>query len=563
MIDLTDVMELPYSAALYIYGTGRGGRLIHDALWDRDDITVLGFIDSSKPGTLRGLPVYTPDVLKTSLDRLIIVASAYWEEIGAALAQRGFTNIWNAVSLVDRRVDSFPARLSVAHHFPAPEKLNAMLRGFIPKDAVCPQLRLAGSPENRRSRDAISSLLDHPENAREIVAIGYWGRSGSFLLSNLFDRHPQVLSVPPHGLQWVVQFFAIWFSEQEEFGHSVTIDTFVSRLMEVFQNLFKDSQDSFHAVQFQCGRDRELAPGIDSSDFEANFRYSLHELDRGGRLTLANIFRAIHVAYAASSGQILTTEAPVIVWQAHDLRTGRRELLRHILGPVRFVLCVRYPERAFNAHLQWYLTDRPTRLRNVMSAPRIVLGYMCDTDHQVDPDERLTVIRFEDMHNHTEAVMRALISWLDLDWDPVLLETTCDGHLAWVKSGAKYVTGTSPASRSSPRLANLSSADRLRARYLLRDVYRDWYGEEPFGSLPKIGGISACLEWAAATIPYLFHHRMARQGGWKTRLHALAVFVDESFQMAKMFRAEARRRRRGSCSQPLLPIAGVKRQLGD
>ena len=357
----------------------------------------------------------------------------------------------------------------------------------------------------------------------------------------------------------------MWFSEREEFDEAITLDGFVGDFVRCFPNLFPDSQEPFYATLIRCGRGREIAPGVDRIAYETNFRYSLHSLHRRGQLNFANIFRAIHVAYAAASGHALSTETPVIVWQTHDLRVQHRTLFRQVLGPIHFILCARYPEKALDAYLHAHLSRPPYALK-LMRVPRNLVRYLLENDHRVTPDENVTVVRFEDMHNSTEAVMRALASSLGMAWDPCLLETTCDGQIIWFKSGSKYVTGTKPVSRADLALTQCSPFDRLRLRYVLRDTYREWYGEDRFRILSRTGPLARWLEAVAALVPLRFHRLITRRSGGKglvMRLYALAVMVEEAHETGRMLRSEALRRSIGIKPHPLLEIPGVGRRLGD
>lgn len=565
MREFIDIMELPHGAEIYIYGAGRGGRLIADALWQRADVSILGFIDASRSGTLRGFPIYSLDGSQAARDALIIVASAHWDEISTLLAEKGYVNVWNAATLIELKVESVAFRLPDAHVPPPADRLEAMLRAFVADDAPPQQSSVVAPDRSPGSRTAIEALLECPEQAQEIVAIGYWGRSGSYLLSNLLDGHPEILAVPPHALQWAVHYLVMWFSERDEFSEATTLDAFVPDFIKAFPNLFADSQEPFYQTLIRCGRDREIAPGVDRDAFAANFRSCLQGLHQRGKLTLANMFRAIHVAYAAASGQNLSTEAPIIVWQIHDLRVQHRTLFREILGPIRFILCARYPEKSLDAYLQAHLSRPPYALK-LMRVPRNLVRYLLENDHKAAEDEAVSVIRFEDMHNNTEAVMRALALWLGLRWDPCLLETTCDGKIIWFKSGSKYVTGTRPVSRADLAVSQLGPFDRLRLRYLLRDTYRVWYGEDRFRLLSRTGAVARWLEGLAALVPLRFQRLIARHSGARglvMRLYALAVMVEEARETGRMLRAEARARRSGTTPHPLLPIPGARLKLDE
>lgn len=102
--------------------------------------------------------------------------------------------------------------------------------------------------------------------------------------------------------------------------------------------------------------------------------------------------------------------------------------------------------------------------------------------------ERCRVIRFEDIHNRTEPVMRSLVKWLNISWDPVLLESTFDGEPYWgVKGGwgRKYkpgeippiealATGTRAFDESELQFKYLGFIDRLRLSVFCEPAFENW-----------------------------------------------------------------------------------------
>jgi CDP-glycerol glycerophosphotransferase len=99
---MNDINTIPPNARVYIYGTGSAGR----SLWMwlekcREDVKVLGFIDSFKKGRMAGKRIYRFDDFKRRVNpsryELILVASGGHREIKAALEKE---NIAHAVMAV-------------------------------------------------------------------------------------------------------------------------------------------------------------------------------------------------------------------------------------------------------------------------------------------------------------------------------------------------------------------------------------------------------------------------------------------------------------------------------
>jgi hypothetical protein len=103
-----------------------------------------------------------------------------------------------------------------------------------------------------------------------------------------------------------------------------------------------------------------------------------------------------------------------------------------------------------------------------------------------DLAKNFCAVRFEDVHNRTEAVMLALSADLGIRWDPCLLASTFDGEPYWAIRGgvllkpgdtepvSAFVTGVRPFDEHKIKLKFLGLADRLRLRAFCDEPYRNW-----------------------------------------------------------------------------------------
>lgn len=93
-----DFAVLSPERPIYIYGSGNGGDIIHDAIVKIVGCTPAGFITTHKEGRHRGLSVST---IKNFADRApanaqILIASCYFDAISITLAQHGIREFYNA-----------------------------------------------------------------------------------------------------------------------------------------------------------------------------------------------------------------------------------------------------------------------------------------------------------------------------------------------------------------------------------------------------------------------------------------------------------------------------------
>ncbi len=94
---LTSVSDLPGNIELSIFGAGRLGESLAEALQrDRKDITIRSFVDKNKTGSLNNIPVLNPEIFfkHTEKDHLVVVATHFWlREVLALLQDHGLVNI--------------------------------------------------------------------------------------------------------------------------------------------------------------------------------------------------------------------------------------------------------------------------------------------------------------------------------------------------------------------------------------------------------------------------------------------------------------------------------------
>lgn len=471
-----DPALLPWGTRLFIFGTGRGARLVHDSLWQRPDVIIEGFVDRTATGRLRQLPIFRPQQVPKRHDRPIIIASSHALQIADDLRQEGFPALWDARASIVYRLSSPLGRLLDWHELPSSDHIRQILGRFRADGAA--DLPLATSAGG-------DGPLQRPEQASRIVAVGLWGRSGSYLLSNLLDGHPQTLALPPHSSHWMAHFIALFLVrvEEGEFAEGSLLDPFVTEFCDWFPNLFSDTQEARAVDYIRLGPSGEWPAGVPRAEFQVQFRYALTGLAERRTLTSRTLFAAIHTAYAAACRMTVEPD-PVIVWQAHNVQNYQWQFYERLLGPMQLLLTVRDPVRTYDSWLSATLDHLPCPPTTI-TAPRLFLDYLRLTGHgcPVTAEKNIRAVRFEDMHNQTEPVLRAVAEWIGIRWDPVLLETTCDGKTVWFRTGARQVTGTQqiPRVQAAPKFCRW--IDRLALRILFADAYAVWYGRK--STLPQ------------------------------------------------------------------------------
>ncbi|HEY0832579.1 MAG TPA: radical SAM protein [Azospirillum sp.] len=86
-----DVDELPPHVPVYVYGTGRGGRIVAGAVRRHDRAQLVGVADTHRRGEFMGMPILAPDELlaRRAPRSVILLASQWWRMIATDLEARG------------------------------------------------------------------------------------------------------------------------------------------------------------------------------------------------------------------------------------------------------------------------------------------------------------------------------------------------------------------------------------------------------------------------------------------------------------------------------------------
>lgn len=93
-----DFHALPAGRPLYIYGSGRGGRIVLGEVTKHAHLSVTGFLDSNSAGTAFGLPRWRPADLPPDhlRDGIFIIASEYVDVMCATLRALGAARLHDA-----------------------------------------------------------------------------------------------------------------------------------------------------------------------------------------------------------------------------------------------------------------------------------------------------------------------------------------------------------------------------------------------------------------------------------------------------------------------------------
>jgi hypothetical protein len=347
-----------------------------------------------------------------------------------------FRRFWRRLSQRGIESHSFA---ETQHSFPAEELLLQNARAFYRGEEVKNlQSLVTGKIEDIRYLDV--------GGMQRAVAICACGPTGSILLASYLDGHDDVVMLPLHLSEAIYPFFNRYraLDLQEKL---LTYPFFSSAYFTTyFQGDFRITAADYYATVKAlfavCG------------DWSPDFLQSRRAF-----------FLLLHVVYCVAAGRLPTSPQPLIVYAQHMLDVQLAKYVVEDFPEARFIHTVRDPISNCSRLVEYYIG-----YRGLMSA-----GYVISTLTLVDMphpgmESRTLVIRFEDLHLHTEKTMRGVADWLGLPFRSSLLESTFNG-VRWVmRRGPITWSGARPeqANRSS---LNCSFTDRC---LLFAVLYEDF-----------------------------------------------------------------------------------------
>jgi|GEM_PF-5313379 len=328
-------------------------------------------------------------------------------------------------------------------------------------------------------KDYAQHVLENPDSIQNIAVCFYYGRSGSFLLSSLFDDHPQVLSVPPHALTDFVEKVSTF-----DITRNARIEDIISFVVSSFPYLFCETERT--GLHHRYGDEMDEDCGVPQQAFVACMAKSLTSMAQRNIQAqdwYGLIFKIIHISYACAANRRIKSGNPMIFYQCHNYNPYTISILEKLLGQPRFITCVRNPVKTFDSHLVHHLEENPAPPFRELYTSLLTLLFNSGVCVQGIDEKRSCAVRFEDMHADTENLMRALSRWLGIDFDESLLQSTVDGKTYWFPTaGGVYKQGVNPKAAASRGLTILGRTDAIMLRHCLQAYYRDWKYEDAHGT---------------------------------------------------------------------------------
>ena len=336
-------------------------------------------------------------------------------------------------------------------------------------------------------------FIENPEAITKCAGNTFYGRSGSYLMCTLFDSHPQVLSLPPNG------YGSILLSVHkilENFYESSTSDV-AEQLIESFQFLTKcqNATNGFSLINApgsfvkRLGNKSKLEIGAEKEDLKKILIEILENIKKKKlQPDTALMLNAIHISYAIVMRRTITSKNVIIFVSLHSLIDENISTLSREYKDFWLLPSVRCPHKTHDSHLYHHMFEflSPPYL---WLLPHLISHLYHDGQKRfsfLESDKHIAV-KFEDLHSQTELVMQRLCKIFDIEWDPILLESTIDGHTMWIDRKGKLYTGTNHKISQKNDLRLLKERDVFLLSQICKAYYKNWEYETPrYSQMKKV-----------------------------------------------------------------------------
>lgn len=313
----------------------------------------------------------------------------------------------------------------------------------------------------------------------KVVAILFYGRSGSMFLGSLLDGHPQLVATPGTIL---MDFYNRFWPQHG----SLPLETLLREFTDYYVPMFDARQPGRGEARPNVGKVTGLTKmGSTRSDYlvvdREAFVIRMRRLLSGEAITRKRFFQATHVAYCHSSGHQSINTNTTIVFPMHIPDADRSVPLLEDFPSARFLHVVREPAQALASHFRHHFTeDRPVFTSGFFNI--LMRGVLLGGHALVDGDSRRSIaVRLEDLHSRPRQTLRALAGWLGIEWNDCLLSSTFNGVQWWNVDKSPEISGFSDRIIARPQSDLLSRLDRNRLQVLTAPQSRAWgYSVRPW-----------------------------------------------------------------------------------
>lgn len=299
----------------------------------------------------------------------------------------------------------------------------------------------------------------------KIVAINFYGRSGSLFLQSLFDGHPNAITTAGVYFYFLLSFYDRHYSMPrkallEEFSKGFAA-IFDSR--QPFRGWGENSSEELGLTRMGDTQNQHLS--LDQARFlevaEGIFKDQEHVPTR------RMFFQAIHLAYHFGLGRDLPDDRNlVIVFPHHNLPPKQAAEFSEDFPEAKYLYTIRKPVSSLESLLKHVKGEVPWSFKEILFGGTI---------EEPSAYERSRAIRIEDLNQEPEKTLKRMCRWLDIPWHQSLLKSTFHGLTWWGDQASSPRTGFSDNQTAAKQYNVFSSFDKFRLHVLLWPKYKAWH----------------------------------------------------------------------------------------
>lgn len=260
-----------------------------------------------------------------------------------------------------------------------------------------------------------------------IVVVG--GRPGSDFLHTLFDSHPEILTFD--GTLYFSEFYnnakSLWkgWGPKEDLYSNKKISTVDYFNEFAWENLHKfKTRYDVRENKDKLGPKRNESNEVDIDLFVKNAIDLMEGVDSNRK----NFFLATYGAFALARGEDLNKKKILLHSIKHDFRI---KILCEEFPIVKVIAANRDPRAGYTISMEDWTTYAPDRISpgtHFFYIDRILQSTNCLNKFN-NIEIRVNIL--EKLHQHPEKVMKNMCRWLGVEFDSILMRSTCGGKDWW------------------------------------------------------------------------------------------------------------------------------------
>ncbi len=349
------------------------------------------------------------------------------------------------------------------------------------------------------------------------------GRSGSIFLQSLFDGHSEVITFPSTLL--IGGLTGIHFDDFFCANAGNTPKQIAINFTKVYQTAFDSNYDSTASRLSQLGDHKDQKIEVDKDRF---IDFFIKYFDVRDEISYINVFNGAHLAWAQAQGKKLGENVLIV----HALHTPEDKMKMYCenFPESKHLVCIRNPIVSHNSRFIHHIKRHKLNNKNSDFFDNIEqLNYPYNMTRDVlfalkiigkyAKFEKVRGVRNEDLHIIPESTVNNLCKFLEMEFEPQLLESTFFGLKHW---GDDTIDPRNGFSKSTPSDFKISkSSFKKQDVALIEDLINDRILHFRYSRLTPKRNISArrlkkITKWEEESIYSIL--------GKKTYLAKLAIY---------------------------------------